>query len=422
MSEDSFDGPWKRLPGRWIRLGVGMLLSVFVFYPSLVGDAVPVRVLALALGIVALGTELWIAGGSPRRRIILISSAALGMASLVAVIEWIARASGDRMFAVNAEHIFVLFPIYALFAAISFRQGGARVHAGAFITIASLTAVLALVESIFTVSLTGRGEQFLTSQREGATRALVGAEHVLVLGALLAVAVALAAMIRSWRLRLPVTALLVAGCWATGSRAAAALCLVVAMIQAIPALVRWMQRFWYALAAGSAIAFTSLALLASFSWTSFIDGDTGVEYSANYRFASYAVLVRVFIERPFGYFLGTVPGGTWMMDSELRGPVDLARSADSEIVFAVFAAGWLGALVYIATFAIGILALRTSPTLGFATLLLTSLGFIMSLHGWDAASMVWYALLGACLAAVFDRPAKYVAANAERTKNRTPVG
>lgn len=420
MSAEPVDERWKRVHGGWIRLAVGILLSVFVFYPSLVGDTVPVRVVALALGIVALGSELWITGGPPRKRIMLIASAALGVASLVAAIEWIARALGDRMLAVNAEHIFVLFPVYALFAAISFRRGGARLHAGAFLAVASLTAAFALIESIFTVSLLGRGEQFLTSQREGATRALVGAEHVLVLGALLAVAVALAAMIRNWRLRLPVTVLLVAGCWATGSRAAAALCLIVAVIQAIPALVRWMQRFWYLLAAAVGIAFTALALLASFTWTSFIDGDTGVEYSANYRFASYAVLARVFIDRPFGYFLGTVPGGTWMMGSELRGPVDLARSADSEIVFAVFAAGWLGALVYLATFAIGILALRTSPTLGFTTLLLTSLGFIMSLHGWDAASMVWYALLGACLATMFDRRPDSLASSA-LTKNRTPV-
>lgn len=411
---------WKRVRGGWIRLSVGILLSVFVFYPSLVGDAVPVRVVALALGIVALGSELWIAGGPPRKRIMLITSAALGVASLVAAIEWIARAAGDRMLAVNAEHIFVLFPVYALFAAISFRRGGARLHAGAFLAVASLTAAFALIESVFTVSLMGRGEQFLTSQREGATRALVGAEHVLVLGALLAVAVALAAMIRNWRLRLPVTALLVAGCWATGSRAAAALCLVVAVIQAIPTLVHWMQRFWYLLAAAVGIAFTTLALLASFTWTSFIDGDTGVEYSANYRFASYAVLARVFIDRPFGYFLGTVPEGTWMMGSELRGPVDLARSADSEIVFAVFAAGWLGALVYLATFAIGILALRTSPTLGLTTLLLTSLGLIMSLHGWDAASMVWYALVGACLATIFGRRPDSLASSA-LTKDRTPV-
>ncbi|MGB3731816.1 hypothetical protein [Microbacterium sp.] len=382
----------------WVRTVLGLVLAAFVFYPSILGDLVPLRVVALALGTVALLSEVWLSGNARRRNLLLSVAVTIAVIVAVGTIETIANTNHDRMSAVNAEHMLVLFPLYSIFGALSFRNAGGRVLTYTYLVVASVTAVLAVIESVFTVSLLGRGMTFLTSQREGSTRALVGAEHVLVLGALLAVAVALAATVNSLRFRIPLTLVLIAGCWATGSRAAAVLCVLVALLQVFPRAVTFMQKRWWVLSALTGIAFFALAMLSTFIWSPFIPGKTGVDYSANYRFASYALLKQVLIERPLGYVLGTVPSGEWMMNSQLRGPVDLARSADSELVFAVFAAGWLGIIVYMATFAVALLALRNAPVLGIATLLLNSLGFIMSLHGWDASSMLWYCLLGACTA------------------------
>lgn len=386
-----------------VRMVLAAAISLFLFYPSLLGPVLPVRVLAIGLGMCAIALEVML--GTRRRsvRIWTVVGVAAATALAMAAIELIARAAEDRMLAVNATHLLVLAPLYGVWGALLVRRGVSRATALTFVAVAAVTAVLACVESFLDVSILGRQLEFLTSQREGPTRALLGAEHVLVLGALLAVAVPLAALLRRTWWRVGVTLVLVAGCWATGSRAAAVLCVAVAVLQAVPVVVRVIQRHarWIlvALAAGVAV----LAGLSLFVWTPYIAGETGVEYSANYRFASYALLPQILFARPLGYVLQSVPPEVWMMSSDLRGPVDLARSADSEIVFAVFTLGWVGLALYLATFVVGVLALRRRTALGFATLTFSALGIIMSLHGWDAASVLWYALIGACCATVFPR-------------------
>lgn len=386
-----------------VRFCIGILLAVFVFFASIIDLVLPLRVVAIVLGCVALVTELWLATNNRASRAWWTISVFGAAAILTLAIEALAHQLDDRVFAVNAEHILVVAPLFGTFGALVVRHRAVREYGSAYLMVASLTAALALLESILGVSVIGRTFAFLTSQREGTTRALVGAEHVLVLGALLAVGVALAAGLDRWQWRAPVTALLLTGCWASGSRAAAALSALVVVIQASPMVVRFMQRAWVLIAGAATLGFAGLAVLGSTVWTTHIAGMTGLAFSSNYRFASYATLVQILDAKPLGYLLQAVPTQTWMMQSDLRGPVDLALSADSELVFSVFVAGWIGVVVYLGTFWLACIALPSHPILGMTTLLLTSLGIIMALHGWDAASVIWYALLGACAGAAMSR-------------------
>lgn len=379
------------------RIGLGAALSVFVLFPALISDHIPLRPVAILLGLVALVSEILLCRAPRKQRIAWSLALLITVGAGVALIEFVARQLGDRIFAVNAEHLFVLLPLYGAFGALAMRATALRSYALTFLCVASVAAVLAIAESFLGISLLGRDAQFMASQREGPIRALVGAEHVLVLGALLATATTFTPALRSWRLRVPLTLLLLFGCWATGSRAAAFASTCVVVIQAIPCLVGVMQRFWWVIASSISAGFVALAFLATSVWTTEIPGQSGVAYSANYRFASYAVAADVLEARPFGYLLQAPPKNVWLMDSELRGAVDLVHSSDSELVFAVFAAGWLGVVCYLLAFWLGAYALRTHPVLGMSTLTLTGLGLIMSLHGWDAASMLWYLLLGACV-------------------------
>lgn len=390
---------WSTMPTRrnaW-RICFGTTLSAFVLFPALISDHIPLRPIAILLGLVAVVSETWLCQAARKRRLGWSFALTIAVGVAVALIEVIARQLGDRMFAVNAEHLFVLLPLYGAFGALAMRATALRSYALTFLSVAAVAAALAIAESLLGSSLLGRDAQFMASQREGPIRALVGAEHVLVLGALLATATTFTPVLRSWRLRLPLTLLLLFGCWATGSRAAAFASTCVVVIQAIPRLVEVMQRLWWVIASSISAGFVALAFLATWVWTTEIPGQSGVTYSANYRFASYAVVADVLEARPFGYLLQAPPENVWVMDSELRGAVDLVHSSDSELVFAVFAAGWLGVVCYLLAFWLGSYALRTHPVVGMSTLTLTGLGLIMSLHGWDAASMLWYLLIGACV-------------------------
>lgn len=406
---------------RWWRYSLALGLAGFVFFPSLVEAWVPLRVIAIGLGTVALLTELLARAPHRRRRLLWGLLLPATVAVSVASIEWVAHVTGDRMLAVNAEHLLVLAPLFAWFGALTIQSRSARTYGIGYLLVAAIASVLAIVESAFGFSTLGRDVQFLTSQREGITRALVGAEHVLVLGALIAVAVALAPIIAKRWLRVILSVLLIVGCVATGSRAAAAAAVIVAVMQAAPPIVRALQRWWWLPGVLVTSAFIALGLLAQFAWTTHIPGATGTAFSANYRFASYAMIADVLEARPFGYLLQSPPLNTWMMSSDLRGAVDLVHSADSELVFAIFTAGWIGAVTYLAAFWIGFRALRDHPILAMAASTMTGLGLIMSLHGWDAASTLWYALLGACIGASFNRRHAAQVADERRTPSSAPA-
>lgn len=389
-------GPEQAAIPRWV---AASLLAVALFYPALLPTAVPLRAVAIALGVLGVCVELHLSTAPSRVRVQRMVGVAAASTLVLVVIEIAARLVGDRLLAVNAEHLFLLAPLFGGLGWLLVRNRGHHAYRAAYLAVAGLTALAAVFEFLAGYSLFGRDEQFLTSQREGAVRVLLASEHVLILGVLFAVGVTLAASVRHWPTRVLLTVLLLIGCLTTGSRGPAALAGLVAVIQALPFVVRIVQRHTAVALAAAAVAVAALGWASVMVWTADIPGATGGAYSTNYRWASYSLLPDILAERPMGYLLLSPPHGVWMMSSELRGPVDLVDSADSELIFAALGLGWLGIAFYLGALALSIRTLRHSAELGFPTLLMTGLGLLMALHGWDGMSNLWYLLLG-CSAAV----------------------
>ena len=376
------------------RVASASLLSFGLFFSFLLEQIGSVRFGMVAIGFCALALEIWLLSRPVRKRVQLLVLSFGYIFVFVAAIELGARGLDDRFFAVNAEHLVVMLPLFAALGWLIYRSDGARTYLYVFLGFASVVAILALTESFVGVSLLGRDVEFASSQREGPTRALVGAEHVLVLGATLAAAVPFALKLKRLPSQLIVSLLLAAGCWATGSRAPALICGLIAIVQLVPALVRLLQRYLWIL---HSLVVVVLAVLAYFTvavWKPYIAGASGVDYSSNYRGAIYSLLPDFLASHPFGYLLQAIPLGVWVVPSELRGPVDIAESVDSEIIYAVFGLGWIGLAFFLAALFVSIASIKHDVSVGLAALSLTALGFILSLHGWDAMSPFWYLLLG----------------------------
>ncbi|WP_396657755.1 hypothetical protein [Microbacterium oxydans] len=382
---------------RWARVVAALLVAAVIFAPHVLSQIASLRAIALVAAVLACGVEIVFSDMSRRRKLVVGTGLLLYLGAGMAIIELLAALSGDRLFAVNAEHLFVLLPVYALLGAVVYRTSAGRIYLRVLLSVALAVSAVAIAESVFGLSLVGRDYEFLISQREGITRALVAGENSLTLGVSLAAMVPLTLKIPTPWMRYGTAVVLVAGTWATGSRGPAAIAACVALVQFIPIARTLLQRYTWVVYAAAAAAMVGLAVASVFFWTPYIAGSTGIAYSSNYRGALYSLLPQMLVERPFGYALGTPEAGRWMVDSELHGTFDIVRSIDSEIVFAILGLGWIGLALFLAAVFVAIATLRTDTSLGLSALVLTALGFIIALHGWDGMSMLWYGLLGACL-------------------------
>lgn len=378
----------------YLRVASALLLSLVLLFPHLLGQLGSLRLFALAVGFASLALEILLLGVPLKTRLTAVGAIGAYLAIAIGSIELLAAQLDDRLFAVNAEHLFALLPLFAALGWAIYKSGHGRTYLLVLLGAATLVSGLAIAESLLDRSLMGRDYEFVTTQREGLTRALVGSENALVLGVTLAAFVPLTLKLRRLRYQLAVGLILVLGVWATGSRAPALICTAIAALQYVPILRSLLQRYlWIAYAiAGAAVA--ALAYLTIFVWTPYIAGATGLQYSSNYRGALYAMVPELLRERPFGYLLQTSPAGRWMVDSELHGQFDIARSIDSEIVFAIFGLGWIGLGLFLVAACVSIATIKHDVAIGLSALTITALGFSLALHGWDSMSLLWYALLG----------------------------
>ena len=379
-----------------LRIASAALISALIFFPSLLGEVASVRLWAIGIGLAAFAVEAAFSDRSFRARALTIVGATVATGALLAVIELLAFRLDDRAFAVNGEHLFILLPLFAATGLQIMRSRNGRTYLTVGTAAATLVALLALVEFAVDFSIVGREYTFLTSQREGPTRALVGSEHVLVLGATLAAFVPLTSVIRRAPLRLSAGALILLGTWASGSRVPAAIATLVFVVQSVPVVKHFVIRNTRYVVFLAAVAIAVLAFCAAFVWSPFIGGESGLDFSANYRFASYAVLPQILVTLPLGYLLLGAPEGAWVVGSESRGLVDLGMSADSELLYGAFTLGWVGVIAFLVVLFGSLKTIRESFAVGAAASSLAVMGFSLALHGWDGMSNLWYLLIGAC--------------------------
>lgn len=263
-------------------------------------------------------------------------------------------------------------------------------------------AGLAVVEIVSGTHLFPRANLGETLVRDGFIRAVVTAEHPLVLSALL-----LAAIPFLWAMRprllvsIPLTVLMLAGIVATGSRGALALFVVLAVLALV--IWRWPAahpgRAW--LRIGVALAVVAVVIVALIgSPLLHLDPMTSHDpetASLQYRLALYQKVLSSLTTNPWGWGIGGLPADTFLVRSPF-GIHDLSVTVDSELVLLVFDAGVLGLAGFVV--ALAWLASRwvLASTPAVASLLILLAGFYLALHAWTGLPLLLAVLLGAALA------------------------
>ena len=376
-----------------------------IIIPALVGCVYYVEVLRIAglpprLVITALLLGVLLTGVGPHGPLVTIPGvgylAALGL--LVCGFTLSSLVTGSAAASANGQRFLMTFPIaVAAGWVMACSRRALNYLAHSIAVIALLTAVPAIIEFLRGTSLLGRDAEFATYVRGDAARAVVGAEHPLILGVLFAVAVPFTYLaIRRWWLRWPCILLLMAGVYVTGSRGPWGVTLGVLVLLAVPGLMRFIARHFGTLVFGVMVGLGVLWYFASRVWQPVTTSTDTLANSMEYRAALYSLLPRVLLAQPFGYGLGDLPKDTWL----IRGPtaiLDITDTVDSQWVLSAMRLGWLGVFLVFALIVIAVLALRRRLDYGLGLFLFTGCGTFVALDAWDGAGSLWMLLVGACV-------------------------
>lgn len=377
---------------------IGTLISFVAFYPSLVSGLVSPR-LAFIIAVTVLVASVSAGSRANARRVLLVVTVGLYASLGTLVSGQIASFAADPLLATNLQRLFIVTPVLFFAGMKLYGTLAGFVLAKSYVLVAIPTAILAVAEAVLGRSLFGRQAAFAEMMRDGGMRAILAADHALVLGAMLAVAVPLAALLKP-RPRLAVVLLLTAGVAATGSRGPLAFAALFALLCVSPSLLLSLKRYHAALRAIVIFAVILLGYLATSVWTTDVTGSTGADYSTNYRWAIYASLPEFLGTEPWGYGLGTFPSGVWLAQSEIFGVRDILATLDSELVYSGFTLGWIGVGLVVAALLIAVAAIRHDTTIGLAATLLSILGFALALHAWDGLGALWLLLTGGAASAI----------------------
>lgn len=306
--------------------------------------------------------------------------------------------SGSAVASSNGQRFLLTFPLAAAAGWVLASSGAALNYlARCIAVVGTMTAAPAVIEFITGRSLLGRDSEFETYVRDNSARAVVGAEHPLILGVLLCVAVPFTYLaIRRWWLRWPCILLLMAGVYATGSRGPWGVTVAVLLLLTVPGLMRFIARHFGLLLFGVMVALGVLWYFASRVWQPVTSSSDTLANSMEYRAAIYSLLPRILLDQPFGYGLGELPAKTWLIRSPSQ-IVDITTTIDSQWVLSAMRLGWLGVLLVFALVTVSVLALRRRLDFGLALFLFTGCGTFVALDAWDGAGSLWILLAGACV-------------------------
>ncbi len=374
-------------------------MSIVIFMPYILGNLISLRVFIVALGFFVLVMLIHRSNFSPRTVTLCVVFSALYIGLVSLLIGLVAQLAGDPSTSLNSQRLFIVTPLFLIIGGLSVKSNTFTKFARVFLVIGTLCALAAVMERILGYSVVGRVD-FISTQREGSVRAIFLSENVLVFGAILASIIPLVTSLRT-RLAVPLAVVLVAGSWATGSRGPTIAAVIITIIGMIAPLRRSLQYRYRSIRILIFILILVILFLAFSVWTTEVRGATGLEYSFWYRPAIYAFLPLILSARPLGYMLGTVPPGTWLMPTELRGVRDASVSFDSELVYSAFSFGWLGIILFVLAILIATAAIRYDFRIGASALLVSLSGLFLALHAWDSLGPFWYFFLGASIFSIY---------------------
>lgn len=372
-------------------LAVG--LAVVVFYPRVVNLLVSPRLVIVLFAVCITG-------------VVLVRLTTLAVPTCFAVVLAIAvwtlfkalmsSTWTDPSVATTLDRLLVVTPVFLLAGFLIALAGVIEIYLKYFVYVGSVTSVLALGEHLSGKSLLGFSAAFASYVRDSTeSRALVGSDQVLVLGALLGTGAVSAALIQG-RWMLPMSAVLLGGCWATGSRGPFVLGVIFVSVvvtgRRVASLV--LSRVVVTALIG---AMVTVGTLAVFVWTNSVAGATGETYSANYRGALYSLLPLILRAVPLGYGAASFPAGVWLMQSQLFGAVDAVKTVDSEFVYSALTFGWIGLAAVVLGLLCSGIAIAADRQVGLVATYVGATGFYLALHAWDSIGPLWLLLVGCAL-------------------------
>lgn len=318
--------------------------------------AAPFVALAVYLGVAVVGIDLWF--------------------------------EADRQSA--ASLVFLLVPVALVAARMVATSSMLSLYLKVWVAVAAVNALVGIFERLTATTVFGQ-ERYLV--HSGMGKAIVAADHPLVLGVLLAGTVLLARPAIG-RLVWVVGPILAGGALATnaiGPTAIAALALIVALF---PSIGRFLQRRTWILGTVVVLICAVLVYLLLFVWNKSVPTMDLDEYSNQYRTAMYSFVPEILRDAPLGYGPGGPEAGTYTFDTALKGERDLAVQVDSEAMLLVLDFGWFGVAAFVAAFIVGIRGVSRNPAFGLAALAVTGAGFFVSIHAWGSSATFWVLLIG----------------------------
>lgn len=298
--------------------------------------------------------------------------------------------------------VYVLVPVTALATGLVLnRVGDVDLLSAPLIVVSLPTAALAVYERLTNKPLIpGRviGEGNLESgsvyTSEGTIRAIVGAEHPLVLASLFACALPLVVALKISS-RLFACAALLGGIWATGSEGLLAVATVIAVLVIGSKYLRRSltpKTIWPLVAVGLlGFVYYSVAV-----WRPTITSVENQIASFQYRTAMYSLVPDILSSNVFGYGLGDAPQGQLYVSAP-GDYIDISRTIDSEYVLLVVELGIIGVLIYaVSSFLILRYSLNdeSDSTLMRTGLVLVVCGVFLALHVWATVGSLYLILVG----------------------------
>lgn len=369
-----------------------LAFATLVFFPWLLVELHALRPAVVAVGVLLLLTELH---DRARRE-----AFAVTLAAAIILIPTIYLASiklgtdrGDLYLTLNIQRGLVLLPLFCMIGWQLYDSAYRTRYARAYVSCAVASSAIALPERLLGRSLLGRDASFDLVSRDGQVRAVAGSEHVLVLGTLICVAVAIVS-VSNHRFKLALCTLLILGCWSTGSLGPTIIAVIAVIVGYSAAIQRSLARHMTLYVAGTWIAFGTLAYLSMSVWSTTISGLTGRSFSTEYRFALYASLPSALKDNPLGVGLGELPSGVWQFAQAGFQTVDLARSIDSELAHLGLMFGVVGVGAFIWLFLACVRVMADDIAVGLPMTALCAVGLVLSLHSWDTLTPVWFIGIG----------------------------
>lgn len=311
---------------------------------------------------------------------------------LFGVLQFFAGAQGlDSLFRYT-----VLFPLMLVLGNVLSVSGLGTRAAKLLVYAALVMAFLAIFERLrgsFLVA--GSYENAGRLLRDGTIRSIVFAEHPLVLSVLLIAAVPFVRATFKNRLPCFLAYLLLAfGIVATNSRGA--ITLTIGWF-----LLTWAFRFgilgnrggrWTKALAVGAVAAGFLTLLFG-TGAENLSSTSAVDASAEYRSSLYYFAAQSMLDQPWGWGWTGLPEGVYVASSYF-GPLDIARTIDSEVALVMFDFGWIGLLGFLYLVYLLTKGRLLKTPFGQSALLVTASGTYLALHAWVGLGSMWFLLIG----------------------------